>query len=674
MITYDNRASFQTLLTPEGSVIPRTLTASIWAAVLCVFLGYFDPLVTADRGFDLRTDFYSPQPFLFYTTLVATLIAMRNWITYRRYWEGASRINAMLNHWRVTFTQIHAFSLAAEPITGNKEAHRQFRWRMAQYFTMLSAVAMAELRDGNKSKPEVDGSFETWEILPVPTFLRALDGPESPRGDGSAPAVMEEDEALLEEEVQQDDEPMTPGGSKKKVYFKEKRVPVDMSGGGSGRFLVYGKISPDEINTIRMAFDEIETVGRFIAEEVLAFMETGLLCQSPPIISRIFDSISCGNLDYCQALKVELMQVPFMFAQFSVLLVVLTLILFPVGIYYFTGAGGWYSSFVIAPLFSLVSTTGYLCLLETCKELEEPYGSDTNDLPLTEWQRHFAISVADLHAKGEFIGTPVRVRFPLPEQLPTKASQLYYGPQLPLPPDPPPKDPVVREVNALCARDGIPGFLWYLSEGDLFSYSIEDLIEKYEDFDVALWVRHKIEGVRAAHMVRNYQDPLLPSMGPVRGSFDSAKAMQQDVQMMFLGDHREVADKVRSEAAMRSSEAKKHQDASSGSGALDPELGSARSGRTTTPRGTPKRALSLPRPQSPRASGGPERLALPVARETRPSSYANGSARGSSHEGSGECARVAEPIDAVCTYIVDCAAEQETAPRGSRQMSIAARK
>ena len=77
---------------------------------------------------------------------------------------------------------------------------------------------------------------------------------------------------------------------------------------------------------------------RFIAEETLAFMEAGWLCQSPPIISRIFDSISCGNLDYCQALKVEVMQVPFMFAQFSVLLVSLTLILFPVGIYYFTGA------------------------------------------------------------------------------------------------------------------------------------------------------------------------------------------------------------------------------------------------------------------------------------------------------------------------------------------------
>ena len=34
------------------------------------------------------------------------------------------------------------------------------------------------------------------------------------------------------------------------------------SGGGSGRFLVYGKIDQEVIATIRVAFDEIETVTR----------------------------------------------------------------------------------------------------------------------------------------------------------------------------------------------------------------------------------------------------------------------------------------------------------------------------------------------------------------------------------------------------------------------------
>ena len=44
-------------------------------------------------------------------------------------------------------------------------------WKLAQLFTMLSAIAMGELRDGDRNDQHT--VHETWEILPVPASRAA---------------------------------------------------------------------------------------------------------------------------------------------------------------------------------------------------------------------------------------------------------------------------------------------------------------------------------------------------------------------------------------------------------------------------------------------------------------------------------------------------------------------
>jgi len=127
-------------------------------------------------------------------------------------------------------------------------------------------------------------------------------------------------------------------------------------------------------------FKQVEAILHMIQSLVTANLQTGVLKIPPPILSRVYQTLSRGFVNLLNAKKIADTRFPFPLVQVISFLLLLNLVLTPV----MTSA--LFTKAWMAAFFAFLPIFGLCCMNLICAELENPFGSDPNDLPLDYFQ------------------------------------------------------------------------------------------------------------------------------------------------------------------------------------------------------------------------------------------------------------------------------------------------
>lgn len=112
-------------------------------------------------------------------------------------------------------------------------------------------------------------------------------------------------------------------------------------------------------------------------------LQIGVLDIPPPILSRVYQTLSRGFVNLLNAVKITDTNFPFPWAQLIYLLLVVHSMFTPLIVTSFTSSYQWAIPVTFLPVFSMFA------LNQVAAQLEKPFGTDDNDLPLTFFQTEF---------------------------------------------------------------------------------------------------------------------------------------------------------------------------------------------------------------------------------------------------------------------------------------------
>jgi hypothetical protein len=142
------------------------------------------------------------------------------------------------------------------------------------------------------------------------------------------------------------------------------------------------KFNPD------LDFNRVEVVIHMIQTLIVHYQDNGIIKIPPPILSRVFQTLSRGQVNLANCKKITSTLFPFPFAQMIGLLLMVFDVLTPVMMSaILEGRKFWAFVFTLLPIFALAS------LNLIARELEMPFGDDPNDLPLFDFHEHMNTSL-----------------------------------------------------------------------------------------------------------------------------------------------------------------------------------------------------------------------------------------------------------------------------------------
>eukprot|EP00927_Polykrikos_kofoidii_P046969 TRINITY_DN41069_c0_g1_i1.p1 TRINITY_DN41069_c0_g1~~TRINITY_DN41069_c0_g1_i1.p1 ORF type:complete len:552 (-),score=70.84 TRINITY_DN41069_c0_g1_i1:639-2294(-) len=127
-------------------------------------------------------------------------------------------------------------------------------------------------------------------------------------------------------------------------------------------------------------FNRVEVLLHLIQTLITKSLEDGVLLIPPPILSRVYQTLSRGFVNLLNAKKIADTRFPFPYAQVISLFLLLHLLLSPMMVAAMVRSKIW------APVFTFLPLFGMCALNFVGVELENPFGEDDNDLPLEHFQ------------------------------------------------------------------------------------------------------------------------------------------------------------------------------------------------------------------------------------------------------------------------------------------------
>jgi len=127
-------------------------------------------------------------------------------------------------------------------------------------------------------------------------------------------------------------------------------------------------------------FNKVEVMLHLVQSLIIQAHEDGIIKVPPPILSRVYQTISRGFVNLLNAKKITDTRFPFPYAQLIAFLLMALTVLTPLML------SALLSSKVLVALFCFVPIFGLFSLNFIAIELENPFGVDTNDLPLQHFQ------------------------------------------------------------------------------------------------------------------------------------------------------------------------------------------------------------------------------------------------------------------------------------------------
>lgn len=356
MLLYHNKSLFALSLTRLGSVFYRW-DSILWGLVIAgMGCGVQYWLDSGDLDSAIQNQ-YGFQAFGVGLTFCIVFRAQNAW---NRYWEAVTQLHFMYSKWTDAFSLFQAFAevtkMAAEK--SNNESKIDYllekQRKLRATFALLSAVAVDRLSKGDTSMMDsascgvksrgqlrVQRQHMTYELNLIPTHL-----------------------------------------------FDRACAPSGQSG------YVVPELPCDERKKILENAHDATTLAMYwILSELADAME--MIDIATPIQSRLYQELSSGMLGFNNCLKIADVPYPLPFAQLLGLLLAAFSCFIPVYVILFT------RSPIAGPILCLLLFESLWCLSEVAKELENPFGDDANDIPLTEFHLRFVDTLEDVSKAGQ---------------------------------------------------------------------------------------------------------------------------------------------------------------------------------------------------------------------------------------------------------------------------------
>lgn len=250
-----------------------------------------------------------------FTFLVGFLVVFRTSISYSRFWDGMTSSHRMRAEWFDACASICAFCKhSSEP----QKKIEEFQHTLIRLFSLLHAVALAQIEDSNSEDP-----------LNVEAFSLGLI-----------------DDCFLDDQ---------------------------------------------SLLAIRETPAKPELAFQWIQQLIVENIKTGVLSIPPPILSRAFQELANGMVEFHEALKVSSVPFPFPYAQCCDFLLVVHAMMTPVVISQWVNDAFWAMAFCFLQL-CIMWSLRFIAI-----ELENPFGMDANDLDQQimheEMNHHLALLV-----------------------------------------------------------------------------------------------------------------------------------------------------------------------------------------------------------------------------------------------------------------------------------------
>lgn len=142
-----------------------------------------------------------------------------------------------------------------------------------------------------------------------------------------------------------------------------------------------------EINRCSVALHWIQVL-------ISAGIERQILVVPPPILSRCYQTLSRGMVHLHRVRTIADVPYPFPLSQCHVVMLLIQSVVLPVLVAFFINSALW------ATIVTFVPCAGMWALTMICSQLEQPFGSDPNDLPLEAQQFDFNNSLLMLIHEG----------------------------------------------------------------------------------------------------------------------------------------------------------------------------------------------------------------------------------------------------------------------------------
>lgn len=352
MIVYDAEKwyGYHKLFSMSGSVLPRTFPRCVVSSLACLLIDYYD-MIYFPR---------SPYAHQVFTFGLSFLVIMRTNLAYSRYWEGISEASIMHAKWMDAVTQVIAFDEMSQPPAS--DYGEKFRHQMLHLVSLLGAVSIMELQGEEAGGEDEDVPDNPLDILVEFEKSHVELLKNNPISNKSA-SVVPENAYLVDTD-----------------FDRRKYSVLPIIG-------TLSEATKDELNGCE---HKVHCVMTRILRLIALRQCEGGLAVPPPILSRVYQEFSNGILGLTQAKKVADIPFPFPYAQIVQYLQFAFVVSCPFVVMSFVSEVG------CAMIFTFLAVFCYVSLNEVASELEDPFGTDANDLPLHRLHMRFVHQLYEL--------------------------------------------------------------------------------------------------------------------------------------------------------------------------------------------------------------------------------------------------------------------------------------
>jgi len=295
----------------QGSVFPYAMCVAAPCALFCGILNW---LVGEKNlpGFlswleDPNSIMRESQPWTGFTFLVGFLVVFRTQMAYNRFWEGCTATYRMRAQWSECCSSLVSFCRTSK---ARRDVVFKFQQTLIRLFSMLHAVALADIEDCKSDKLEQVSAFK-YDLIDAQS------------------------------------------------------------------------IDATSLMSIKNSDSKVELVYQWIQCLVVDNSETGVLSVPAPMLSRSFNEMANGMMQFHDALRISTVPFPFPYAQTCECLLVLHWLIAPFVVCSWTTNPVWAAVLCFVQVFIL------WCLNTIAIEIENPFGMDPNDIDACSMQAEF---------------------------------------------------------------------------------------------------------------------------------------------------------------------------------------------------------------------------------------------------------------------------------------------
>lgn len=369
MRLYYNRAFLRLIFEANGSVVWRRNTMMA-GTVLALMSAALQWLVDSESPFAPVLPHHYAMHAL--GVIVAFAIVFRTNLGWQRYWEAVTQLHFMYSKWADAYSQFYAFAavtIQQQAVKGTAEARDKIERVQSELdnvencFHLMSAFASDRLMHGDAQRMERRAEVAGWRD-------QIINRIELRDNDLTGATKLPKFIAL--------------GGPRRNTH-----KDVALENNWEAKYVIRNMPDNHRIALLEESADRTNMVMHWILYSLATLSKD--IDIAPPIQSRMYQELSNGMLGFSNALKIADVPFPFPYAQLLTIVLFLYSLFIPVYITCFT------DSMILGPIMTFFLFHGVWCVNEVAKELENPFGNDSNDICLPDFHARFIDACNDIH-------------------------------------------------------------------------------------------------------------------------------------------------------------------------------------------------------------------------------------------------------------------------------------